>query len=71
LVTAAKVAKNMNVEGYRIVVNNGKNAHQTVHNLYLHVIGGQPLKWPPYNVVSAQEEEQKSSVQQLLNPQTG
>lgn len=40
MVTAAKVARDLNIEGYRIVTNNGKNAYQTIHNLYLHVIGG-------------------------------
>ena len=41
MVTAAKVARNLNLQGYRIVTNNGKNAHQTIFNLYLHLIGGQ------------------------------
>ena len=41
MVTAAKQARVLEIEGYRIVVNNGKHGHQTIHNLYLDVIGGQ------------------------------
>ena len=65
-VTAAKVARNINMtQGYRIVSNNGKNAYQTIHNLYIHIIGGQDLKWPPFNKSQQQlEEESKSPIQQ-------
>jgi len=70
MVTAAKVARNINLEGYRIVNNNGKNAYQTIHNLYLHVIGGQQLKWPPNNKPASQEqEESKNPIQTQINPQ--
>ena len=31
--------------GYRLVVNQGKNAGQTVHHLHIHILGGQPLDW--------------------------
>lgn len=42
MVVAAQLAQSMNIpNGYRIVSNSGKNAFQTIHNLYLHVIGGQ------------------------------
>jgi len=41
MVIAARVAQTLNLQGgYRIVSNNGKNAKQTIYNLYLHVIGG-------------------------------
>ncbi|MGI6680722.1 MAG: histidine triad nucleotide-binding protein [Bdellovibrionota bacterium] len=33
--------------GYRLVVNNGKDAQQSVNHLHIHVIGGKFLKWPP------------------------
>ncbi|MEO8874289.1 MAG: histidine triad nucleotide-binding protein [Polyangiaceae bacterium] len=33
--------------GYRLVVNNGADAGQSVHHLHMHVIGGRPLAWPP------------------------
>ena len=32
-------------EGYRIVVNQGENAGQTVHHLHIHILGGEPLPW--------------------------
>ena len=70
MVTAAKVARDLNIEGYRIVMNNGKNAFQTIHNLYVHIIGGQQLRWPPFNQAPELSEESKeeNSVQQQLNP---
>ena len=33
--------------GYRIVVNNGQDAGQTVFHLHFHVLGGRHMKWPP------------------------
>ena len=33
--------------GFRIVINNGAGAGQSVFHLHLHVLGGRPLKWPP------------------------
>lgn len=32
-------------EGYRVVINQGENAGQTVHHLHLHLLGGEPLPW--------------------------
>ena len=32
-------------EGYRLVVNQGENAGQTVHHLHIHVLGGETLPW--------------------------
>lgn len=34
-------------DGYRLVVNTGAAANQTVHHVHLHVIGGRDMKWPP------------------------
>jgi len=33
--------------GYRVVLNDGKAAGQTVFHLHLHVLGGRELTWPP------------------------
>ncbi|MDZ4806121.1 MAG: histidine triad nucleotide-binding protein [Candidatus Eisenbacteria bacterium] len=33
--------------GYRIVVNSGPDAGQSVFHLHLHLLGGRPLGWPP------------------------
>lgn len=35
------------VNGYRLVVNNGPQAGQSVFHLHIHVLGGRPLGWPP------------------------
>lgn len=32
-------------DGYRLVINQGENAGQTVHHLHVHILGGQPLEW--------------------------
>ena len=33
--------------GYRVVMNNGEDAGQTVFHLHAHVLGGRSLQWPP------------------------
>lgn len=33
--------------GYRLVVNNGAAANQTVHHIHVHVMGGRDMRWPP------------------------
>ena len=33
--------------GYRLVVNTGGAAGQTVHHLHLHLLGGRTFGWPP------------------------
>jgi len=48
LLTAASVAAKLNLEnGYRIVINNGKDGGETVPHLHVHVLGGRPMIWPP------------------------
>ncbi len=32
-------------EGYRLVINQGDNAGQTVKHLHIHVLGGETLPW--------------------------
>lgn len=36
--------KDLHFDGYRIVINTGKNAGQTVNHLHIHLIGGAILK---------------------------
>lgn len=49
LLTAAKVAEVEGLEeGYRVLINNGKDGLQSVYHLHLHVIGGRELKWGPF-----------------------
>jgi histidine triad (HIT) family protein len=33
--------------GYRLVLNQGVDAGQSVFHLHCHVLGGRPLAWPP------------------------
>lgn len=33
--------------GYRVVMNTGAAAHQTVQHVHLHVLGGRDMSWPP------------------------
>lgn len=33
--------------GFRVVVNNGADAGQSVEHIHLHVMGGRPMSWPP------------------------
>lgn len=44
---ATQVAAQEKLPGFRLVVNCGAAAGQTVFHLHLHVIGGRGLKWPP------------------------
>jgi histidine triad (HIT) family protein len=34
-------------DGYRVVVNRGRDGGQSVAHLHLHVLGGRALGWPP------------------------
>jgi histidine triad (HIT) family protein len=48
LLTANKLAaQHGNGEAFRIAINNGAGAGQSVFHLHVHVMGGRPLKWPP------------------------
>lgn len=49
MVAAANIArKNEDLKhGYRLVVNEGKWAGQTVDHLHIHILGGRMLTWPP------------------------
>lgn len=41
------IKKGLAEKGYRIVMNRGKEAGQTVDHLHFHVLGGRALSWPP------------------------
>ena len=47
--TAQEVARLEGVDesGYRLVLNVGEDAQNSVGHLHLHVIGGRPMSWPP------------------------
>ena len=42
-----EIAKKLNLFTYRLVVNTGEDAGQTVFHLHLHILGGRKLAWPP------------------------
>lgn len=44
----AKIAKDMGLEekGFRIVINTGEDAGQTVHHIHFHVMSGRKFAWP-------------------------
>ncbi len=44
---AAKYGREASPGGYRVVVNEGADAGQTVFHLHLHVLAGRPMRWPP------------------------
>ncbi len=47
--TIPKIAQSLGLsdDGYRVVVNCGKNGGQSVDHLHFHILGGRQLKWPP------------------------
>jgi histidine triad (HIT) family protein len=48
LLAAAEIARSKGLEnGYRLVINSGRDAGQTVDHLHVHVLGGRHLTWPP------------------------
>jgi histidine triad (HIT) family protein len=48
LLAAGKVAKQLGVsDAFRLVVNNGAQAGQSVFHLHLHILAGRKLEWPP------------------------
>ena len=48
LLAAGKVARQLNVgDAFRIAVNNGEQAGQSVFHLHLHLLAGRPFRWPP------------------------
>jgi histidine triad (HIT) family protein len=44
-----QIARNLQLpaDGYRVVVNTGAAAGQTVFHIHFHVLGGRDLSWPP------------------------
>ena len=48
LLMARQVAEDQNLtSGYRVVINNGVAAGQTVFHIHLHLLGGRAFDWPP------------------------
>lgn len=49
ILTAAEVARDLGIaeSGYRIVINSGPDAGESVPHLHLHLLGKRKLAWPP------------------------
>jgi len=49
LLAAREIAQKLGVaeSGYRLVINSGRDAGESVPHLHLHLLGGRPLAWPP------------------------
>jgi len=47
--TATQIAlgENLGERGYRLVINSGPAAGQSVDHLHVHVLGGRDMRWPP------------------------
>ncbi len=49
ILTASELARKLDINdsGYRVVINTGPEAGQSVNHLHLHVLGGRSMSWPP------------------------
>lgn len=48
MIAAGKVARELGVgDAFRLVVNNGADAGQSVFHLHMHILGGRGFQWPP------------------------
>lgn len=48
LLTANKIAEQEGVaDAFRLVINNGEDAGQTVFHLHIHILAGRTFSWPP------------------------
>ncbi len=48
MTTAREIAQQENLsKGYRLVINNGSQAGQSVFHLHVHLLGGRAMHWPP------------------------
>jgi histidine triad (HIT) family protein len=49
LLKAQEMAKSLGIaeDGYRVVINNGRDGGESVPHLHVHLLGGRPLSWPP------------------------
>jgi histidine triad (HIT) family protein len=48
VVVVRKLARQLQLDGgYRMIVNCGPDAGQSVDHLHFHLLGGRPMSWPP------------------------
>jgi histidine triad (HIT) family protein len=47
IATAKDIAHDLGLRGYRLVINTGREAGQSVFHLHVHLLAGRSLHWPP------------------------
>lgn len=47
LLVVKKVTDEHSIKNFRVVINNGSEAGQTVFHLHLHILAGRNFGWPP------------------------
>ena len=48
IVTAGAMAKKLNLaKGYRLVINSGPDASESVPHLHIHLLARRQMRWPP------------------------
>jgi histidine triad (HIT) family protein len=49
LLKAREIAADLGLHenGFRLVINNGKDGGESVPHLHLHILGGRAMTWPP------------------------
>ncbi len=47
LLASARIAREEGLSDFRIAINNGAAAGQSVFHLHLHLLGGRAFSWPP------------------------
>ena len=49
LLKAREIAADLGLHenGFRLVINNGKDGGESVPHLHLHILGGRKMQWPP------------------------
>ncbi|MFP6826221.1 MAG: histidine triad nucleotide-binding protein [Pseudohongiellaceae bacterium] len=49
LLRANKIAEDQGLteQGFRYIINTGKDGGQTVSHVHLHILGGRKMQWPP------------------------
>jgi histidine triad (HIT) family protein len=47
LVALTQIAHTLSLDSYRVIINDGAEAGQSVFHLHFHLLGGRAFAWPP------------------------